>query len=144
MLIAFSLSEQYKDRFNFYLYLKQFLTELKINVAFKQDKLDRFLSNRKSQKSFKLFVDAYSNYLKTSKLDLSDLKLLDDAEKQDLSRLILSIGKFDKNNEINQLDGFLLGVDNKLKMAEESKTKMCPMIIKLSLLFALVVAILLI
>lgn len=144
MLIAYSLSEQYKDRYDFYLNLKQFLAELKINVAFKQDKLDKFLSARNSKKSFKLFVDAYFNYLKTNQLDLTALKLLDDSEKKDLNRIILSIGKFDKTNEINQLDGFLLSVENKFKSAEESKTKMCPMIIKLSLLFAVAVAILLI
>ena len=88
--------------------------------------------------------DAYFNYLKTNQLDLTALKLLDDSEKKDLNRIILSIGKFDKTNEINQLDVFLLSVENKLKSAEESKTKMCPMIIKLSLLFAVAVAILLI
>lgn len=144
MLIAFSLSEQYKDRYDFYLNLKQFLAEFKINVAFKQDKLDKFLATRKSQKSFKLFVDAYSNFLKTNQLDLSSLKLLDEVEKQNLTRLILSIGKFDKSNEISQLDGFLLVVEGQLKTAEASKAKMCPMIIKLSLLFALAVAVLLI
>lgn len=144
MLIAISLSEQYKDKFDFYYNLKQFLNQFKINVAFRQDKLNNFLQQTNSKKNFKMFVLDYQNYIKTGKLDLSNLKLLEQDEKLDLENIVKNIGKFDKNNEINQLEGFIASIDEKLKAAQENKAKMCPMIIKLSLLFALAVAILLI
>lgn len=144
MLIAISLSEQYKDKFDFYFNLKQFLNQFKINVAFKQEKLNKFLQKLNCKKNFKIFVLDYQNYLKTGKIDLSNLKILENDEKIELENIVKNIGKFDKHNEINQLEGFILSIEEKLKIAQENKAKMCPMIIKLSLLFALAMSILLI
>ncbi len=144
MLIAISLSEQYKDKFDFYSNLKQFLDQLKINVSFKQNILNKFIEEHNGQRQFKVFIMDYQQYLKTNTLDFSNLKLLEHEEKVELESIVKNIGKFDKDNEIKQLDGFLQSIDEKLQIAKENKTKMCPMIIKLSLLFALAMAILLI
>ena len=144
MLIAFSVSEQYKDKYDFYKNLKLFLNQLKINISFKQDKLEKFLNEAKPKKNFKIFINSYQNYLKTNNFDTSNLILLENDEKTELANIVKNIGKFDKNNEIYQLDSFLLNIDEKLKTAQENKTKLCPLIIKLSFLFALGLAILLI
>lgn len=144
MLIAFSVSEQYKDKYDFYKNLKLFLNQLKINISFKQDKLEKFLSETKPKKNFKIFINSYQTYLKTNNFDTSNLFLLENDEKTELANIVKNIGKFDKNNEIYQLDSFLLNIDEKLKIAQENKTKLCPLIIKLSFLFALGLAILLI
>ena len=144
MRIASALSEQYKEKYDFYQNMQQFLSQLKINVSFNQDKLDKFLQLHVGKKNFKNFVADYQVYLKTNNLDLSNLTLLETDEKTELATIIKNIGKFDKENELKQLDGFLLSIDEKLKTAKENKAKMCPMIIKLSLLFALAMAILLI
>ena len=144
MLIAISLSEQYKDKFDFYSNLKQFLDQLKINVSFKQNILNKFIEEHNGQRQFKVFIMDYQQYLKTNTLDFSNLKLLEHEEKVELENIVKNIGKFDKDNEIKQLDGFLQSIDEKLQIAKENKIKMCPMIIKLSLLFALALAILLI
>ena len=144
MIIAYSLSEQYKDKYDFYLNLKNFLNQFKINLSFKQDKIINFLNNLRPKKQFKLFINSYINYLSSDKLDLSEIKILDDEEKLELENLINDIGKYDVTNEINQIENFLYSIDQKLKKAEDDKTKLCPMIIKLSLLFAIGLAILLI
>ena len=144
MLIAISLSEQYKDKFDFYSNLKQFLDQLKINVSFKQNILNKFIEEHNGQRQFKVFIMDYQQYLKTNTLDFSNLKLLEHEEKVELENIVKNIGKFDKDNELKQLNGFLQSIDEKLQIAKENKTKMCPMIIKLSLLFALALAILLI
>ena len=47
-------------------------------------------------------------------------------------------------NELCQLENFMIKIDNELKKAEQEKVKLCPMILKLSLLFAIGVAIILI
>ena len=39
MLIARAVSEQYKEKFDFYSNLKTFLQQLKINVSFRQEKI---------------------------------------------------------------------------------------------------------
>ena len=144
MFIAKSLSEQYKDKYDFYLNLKNFLTQFKINVSFKQEKLTKFLSNIEPKKTFKSFIDAYKNYLNTNNLDLSEVKALEEDEKAELKDIIVSLGKFNTETELKQMEGFISSIDNKLEIALNNKNKLCPMIIKLSLLFAIGLAILLI
>jgi len=144
MLIANALSEQYKEKFDFYSNLKIFLQHFKINVSFKQEKVIDFLNKIKAKKQFNLFIKSYKNYLKTNEINFKEIKLLDEEEKQSLENIIKSIGSFDAKNEINQLDMFLIEIESKLKKAETDKAKLCPMILKLSLLFAIGLAILLI
>ena len=144
MLIAYAVSEQYKDKFDFYNNLKLFLQQFKINVSFRQEKINEFLNDIKPKKQFKIFIDEYKSYLKTNEINLSNLKLLDDEEKEELASFICNLGKFDVKTEINQLENFLAALELKLTKASEDKNKICPMIIKLSLLFAIGLSILLI
>lgn len=144
MAIAFGLSEQYKDKFDFYNNLKQMLNQLKINISFKQENLNAFLSNLKPKRCFKTFIEDYKAYLSSGTLSLANLPILEPEERAELESIVKNIGKFDKSNEITQLDSFVNLVDEKLKQAAENKNKLCPMIIKLSLLFALGLAILLV
>ncbi len=144
MLIAHAFSEQYKEKFDFYSNLKTFLNQFKLNLSFKQKKITDFLNNTKSKKQFNIFINSYKTYLKTNEFDLSLIKILDENEKEELCGIVKSIGNLDAKNEINQLDTFLVGVEDKLKQAEDDKKKLCPMIIKLSLLFAIGLAIILI
>lgn len=144
MLIAYSVSEQYRDKFDFYTNLKLFLQQFKINVSFRQEKITEFLCKCKPKKQFKLFVEEYQNFLKTNQLNLSNIKLLEEEDKDDLTNLVQNLGKLDAQNEIGQLENFLAVIELKLKKAEEDKNKLCPMILKLSLLFAIGLAILLI
>ena len=144
MLIAYSVSEQIKDKYDFFNNLKLFLNQFKINVSFRQEKINEFLQKNNSKKQFKLFIEEYSNFLKTGELDLEKIKVLDDDDKDILQDIVKNVGKYDAKNEINQMDSFLATVDVKLVKANEDKNKLCPMIIKLSLLFAIGLAILLI
>lgn len=144
MLIAHSLSEQYKEKFDFYNNLKLFLNQFKINVSFKKTKILDFLQNIQAKKQFKLFINSYKNYLKSNNLELNEIKILDIEEKETLKNIICNLGNFDTTNELNQIEMFISDVEQKLIRAEADKNKLCPMIIKLSLLFAVALAILLI
>lgn len=144
MMIAHSVGEQYKEKYDFYINLKNFLNQFKLNLAFKQEKIIDFLNNMKAKKQFNLFIQAYKNYLNNNELNLSYIKILDLEEKQQLTEIITHIGSLDVNNEIKQLETFSLVINDKLKIAEEQKNKLCPMIIKLSLLFAIAISIILI
>ena len=55
-----------------------------------------------------------------------------------------NIGRYDVRNELGQIDSFLATIEVKLKKALDDKNKLSPMILKLSLLFAIGLAILLI
>ena len=144
MLIAYAVSEQYKEKFDFYNNLKTFLNQFKLNLAFKQEKIIDFLNKIKSKKQFNIFIKEYKNYLKNNNINFSEIKILDAEEKSQLENIIKNIGKMDAQNEIHQLETFIIEIDEKLKKAEQDKTKFCPMIIKLSLLFAIGLAVILI
>lgn len=144
MLIARALSEQYKEKHDFYENLYNFLCQFKINLSFKQEKILEFLDNLTPKKQFKLFIDDYKGYLQNSDLNLDNLIFLEREEKDILKDLIYDIGKHDIKTEIEQLNGFILTIETKKNQTEQDKNKICPLILKLSLLFAIGLAILLI
>lgn len=144
MIIAYSISEQYKEKFDFYNNLKIFLQKFKINVSFKQSKIAEFIKSIKAKKQFNIFLKSYQNYLNKGILNLEQINILSDDEKNQLKNIVTNIGSYDVKNEISQIETFLIEIDQKLKKAEEDKKKLSPMIIKLSLLFAIGLAILLI
>ena len=144
MLIARAVSEQYKEKYDFYENLKTFLNQFKLNLSFRQEKILDFLNKTNAKKQFKLFINSYKKYLETNQLDFSEIKLLDNDEINQLEMIILNIGKLDAKNEINQLETFIVEIDAKLLKAQEDKNKLCPMILKLSLLFAIGLAVVLI
>lgn len=144
MLIARGISEQYKDKYDFYNNLKVFLNQFKLNLSFKQAKIETFLKSLTPKKQFATFVQAYINYLKGEELDLTTIKILEENELSELKDILINLGKYDTSSELKQIDSFLLLIDQKLTKANEDKNKICPMILKLSLLFAIGLAILLI
>jgi len=144
MLIAHAVSQQYKDKFDFYYNLNNFLNQFKMNVSFKKEEIEDFLNNLNYKKQFKILINRYKDYLTTNNLNFDDLDLLESEEKVTLSEILKSLGKYDAENEINQVNNFILLINEKLNKAKEEKQKLCPMILKLSLLFAIGVAIILI
>ena len=144
MIIARALSEQIIDKYDFYFNLKNFLNNFKLNVTFRQDKVLDFLNNTKCRKQFKLFVEDYKVFLVDGNLDFENLKMLNEEEKQELSDVVKNLGRLNARGEINQTEGFLGLVEARLNQAENDKVKLSPLILKLSFLFALGLAILLI
>lgn len=144
MLIARALSEQYKDKHDFYENLYNFLCQFKINLSFKQEKMVEFLDNLSPKRQFKLFIEDYKSYLQTNELNLDNLTFLESEEKENLKDLINDIGKHDVKTEIEQLNGLIEMVQAKKNQTEQDKNKICPLILKLSLLFAIGLAIILV
>ena len=144
MIISTSISVQYKERYNFFNQLKLFFQQFKLNVSFKQEKIETFLKSFKAEKQFALFINSYQNFLKGEELNLSSIKILEESEKQELIEAIKNIGNYNTKSEIEQLDLYIELANVRLNKAKEAKQRICPLIIKLSLLFALALAILLI
>ena len=49
MLIAYAVSEQYKEKFDFYDNLKKFLNQFKLNLSFRQETILEFLDKTKAK-----------------------------------------------------------------------------------------------
>ena len=144
MLIATAVSGQYKEKCDFYGNLHKFLCQFKINVSFKKEKIIDFLNQIQPKKQFKIFIDDYKVYLNNNTLNFSKITLLDEEEKQDLINIVKNLGEFNTENELQQLEGFLLIIKEKHKNSIEDKNKICPILLKLSLLFSIGLAIILI
>lgn len=144
MLIAKKVSEQYKDKYDFYCNLHSFLCQFKINLSFKQEKIVEFLIALTPRKHFKLFIEDYKEYLNTGVVNFENLTFLDVDEIENLQDIIFNLGKHDVKTELGQLDSFIEKINVKKTEAEQNRNKICPMIIKLSFLFALALVILLI
>lgn len=143
MLIAVAVSKQYSEKFIFYTNLKLFLEQFKINISFRQKKISDFLSEMKTNKVFINFIDCYQEYIDTGNTDLEKIKILDSDENREIEMIIKGIGRYDVKNEILQIDTFLSMVQIRLDKASKEKEKVCPLIIKLSLLFSIGLSILL-
>lgn len=143
MLIAKSFTDQYVEKYNFYFNLKSFFNQFKVNLSFKKDKILEFLDSIKAKREFAKFKHAYVQFLSIGELNLDEIKVIDFDEKNRLKEMVLSMGKFDAKNEIIQLETYIIEIEDKLKKAEVDKAKLCPLILKLSLLFAIGFAIVL-
>ena len=144
MIIAIGVSQQYKERYDFYQNLNIFLSQFKLNVSFKKEKITQFLSQIKAKKQFNIFINEYKNYLKNNQFNTGDIKILEEDEKEWLTSMVENLGAMNSDNELNQIELYLIESKSKLRKAEQDKSKLCPMIIKLSLLFAIGIAIILI
>jgi len=99
--------------------------------------------NKEKYEILPIYIDKKGNWNIYEK-DINEIKILDIEEKIQLEEIVKNIGKFDVANEIDQIDTFLITIESKFKQAEMDKIKICPMILKLSLLFAVGLAIILI
>lgn len=144
MIVAFKVSSFIKDKYNFYVHLKEFLNEFKLNLSFKREKITDFLTKQQYSKSFDVFINSYKEYLKSGELNLSDLIYLDDDEKEQLKAITTSIGRLDTQSELAQIEEFIAQINMKLQTSEKEKNKLCPLILKLSFLSAISVIIILI
>lgn len=144
MIVAFKVSSFIKEKYNFYVCLKEFLNEFKLNLSFKREKITDFLTKRQYSKSFDVFINSYKEYLKSGELNLGDLIYLDNDEKEQLKIITTSIGRLDTQSELAQIEEFIAQINMKLQTSEKEKNKLCPLILKLSFLSAISVIIILI
>ena len=75
-------------------------------------------------------------------LDLDFVKVLDDTEREQLTNMLRSLGKNDTSGELKQLDAYDIYLKDKMDRTKAERDKYCPLITKLSFLFAIGLAIL--
>ena len=142
MLIALGVVKQYKDRHNIFLELSMLLNEYELNIGFKKEKLKKIVSNFKATGDTKQILHIYlDNFNNTNNINLDSVKILQSDERSYLISMFKKLGTSDYENEKLQLLNFKAYIKDKLMESKEKKNKLCPLIIKLTFLFALGVAI---
>lgn len=145
MLISQGVCKQYRERYTLFEALSEFLRQMRLNLSFQKQKIKEILNRATIRKTSKEIYMSYLSYLEDgTSIDLGFIKVLDETEKEQITNMLLSLGKNDTSGELKQLDAYDVYLQDKLQAAKAEKDKNCPLITKLSLLFAIGLAILLI
>ena len=143
MLVAQGVCRQYRDRYAIYESLNEFFRQMRLNLSFQKQKINQILNQTTLKRTNKDIYVAYLNYLDDGKtLDLDFVRVLDDTEREQLTNMLCSLGKNDTSGELKQLDAYEIYLKDKMSTTKAEKEKHCPLITKLSFLFAIGLAIL--
>lgn len=145
MLISQGICRQYRERFALYNGLNDFFRQMRLNLSFQKQKIKQILTQTTLKRNNKEIYSAYYKYLdKAEPLNLNFVRILDETEQEQLTSMLLSLGKNDASGELKQLEAYDMYLQDKIQSAKQEKDKYCPLITKLSLLGAIGLAILLI
>ena len=138
MLIAKGVANQYKERNKFFVSVMSFLNMYELNIGFKKEKIKDLIEKLNVNGSAKILFSRYNDFLSTNaNLNLEEIKILTDEEKDFISNTFKSIGTSDYSNEMTQLKVFKGYIQEKIDLTSKDSSKNYPLIIKLSFLFSL-------
>ena len=138
MLVAQGVCRQYKERFALFDALSDFFRQMRLNLGFQKQKIKEILNQATIKKTNRDIYMAYLQYLeKGVELDFSFVRILDDVEQERLTNMLKSLGKNDADGEIRQLDAYDIYLRDKIAITKAERDRYCPLITKLSFLFAI-------
>ena len=143
MLVAQGLCKQYRERYALFESIGEFFRQMRLNLSFQKQKIKEILNQATLKKTNQEIYTTYLNYLeKGTNIDLGFIKILEDNEQEQLTNMLRSLGKNDTSGELKQLDAYDVYLKDKIETTRREKDKYCPLITKLSFLFAIGLAIL--
>ncbi len=143
MLIAQGVCKQYRERYALFEGLNDFFRQMQLNLNFQKQKINEIINQTSLRKNNKEIYIAYLDYLKEgTSLDITSIRILDDNEQVQITNMLLSLGKNDVSGELTQLESYKIYLSDKITQSRQEKDKYCPLITKLSFLFAVGLAIL--
>ncbi|MFQ6724072.1 MAG: hypothetical protein ACLRFE_01885 [Clostridia bacterium] len=143
MLISQGVCNQYRERYKLFESVGEFFRQMRLNLSFQKQKIKQILNQTSLKKNNQEIYRTYLNYLeKGTDIDISFVHILDEDERQQLSNMLYSLGKNDTFGELKQLDAYDIYLKDKIQTTKQQKEKYCPLITKLSFLFAIGLAIL--
>ena len=143
MLVAQGVCKQYRDRCALFEAVNDFFRQMRLNLGFQKQKIKEILKQATIKKTNKDIYTAYLNYLENgTPLSLNFVRILDDEEERHITNMLKSLGKNDTAGEIKQLDAYGIYLKDKIEVTRRERDRYCPLITKLSFLFAVGLAIL--
>ena len=145
MLIAKGIASQYKEKNTFYVSIMQFLNSYELNIGFKKDKIKDLVEKIEAKGQAKILFEEYKGYLTDeTALKFEDVKVITEEEKNFLIEMFTRLGTNDYSNEMTQLKVFKSYIQDKINISDKESNKNYPLIMKLSFLFSLGLALVLI
>ena len=143
MMIAQGVCKQYRERYILFEALGEFFRQMRLNLSFQKQKIKEILNQATLKRSNKEIYTTYLDYLENGNgLNLNNITLLGITEQEQITRMLISLGKNDTAGELKQLEAYDIYLKEKIENSRKEKEKYCPIITKLSFLFALGLAIL--
>ena len=145
MLIAKGVANQYRERHSFFIQIINFLNTYELNIGFKKEKIKDLVEKIETKAQARLLFDEYKKFLVEEKvLGFKDIKIITDDERVFLVDMFTSLGTNDYSNEMSQLKVFKIYIQDKINKSEKESNRNYPLIIKLSFLFSIGLALVLI
>lgn len=137
MAIAQGVCRQYRERCAVFEGINDFFTQMRLNLSFQKQKIKEILEKASIKRNCREIYTAYSQYLNNGQaIDLSQIKVLETDEQEQITNMLNSLGRSNAESEIKQLDVFKAYLTDKIEACKREKEKYCPLITKLSFLFA--------
>lgn len=137
MIVAQGVCRQYRERCVLFESVNDFFRQMQLNLAFQKQKIKEILEKTTIKKNNREIYTIYLEYLNSGKaIDLTSIKILDDTEQEQISSMLLSLGKSNAESEIKQLEVYEKYLQDKIQSSKQEKEKYCPLITKLSFLFS--------
>lgn len=142
VLIARGVAKQYSDKLKFFKNLKSFFEVYKLNIGFKKDKLKKIVENFNTDGEAKELLNSYQEFLDRGGEIKYFSKLISDEDNKIILDSLTRLGQGDFTTEKEQVKITLDYLSKEIEKAKSENDKVVPLIIKLSFLFALLIAIL--
>lgn len=140
--IAKGVAKQYTDKLRFFQNLKSFFDIYGLNLGFKKDKIRDIVKNFQTDGEASEFFLSYLNFLEKGGDIEFNSKIISDEDKKIIKDIFKSLGQGDYVTEKEQLKITMSYLNGQIETSKSESDKFCPLILKLSFLFALLVAIL--
>lgn len=138
MLIAQGVCRQYRERCYVFEGIDDFFTQMRLNLSFQKQKIREILEKASIKRNCKEIYTIYLQYLDSGQaIDLSPIKILEQDEQEQITNMLKSLGKSNVESEIKQLEVYKEYLKTQIEQCRAERNKYCPIITKLSLLFAI-------
>ena len=150
VFIGISINSYFTNRKKFFQEFSNFLEYLKIQVSFQKSKIKQLVEEYKKQnidENFMKLLDDYLLYLTNLNAEVPfevKLDILKENEKSIISRVFMSIGRFNSDGEVANIHNALKEANSLLVDAQENQKKYGAVGVKLSIALGLLLIIVII
>ena len=150
VFIGISINSYFTNRKKFFQEFSNFLEYLKIQVSFQKSKIKQLVEEYKKQnidENFMKLLDDYLLYLTNLNAEVPfevKLDILKENEKSIISRVFMSIGRFNSDGEVANIHNALKEANSLLIDAQENQKKYGAVSVKLSIALGLLLIIVII
>ena len=150
VFIGISINSYFTNRKKFFQEFSNFLEYLKIQVSFQKSKIKQLVEEYKKQnidENFIKLLDDYLLYLTNLNAEVpfeAKLDILKENEKSIISRVFMSIGRFNSDGEVANIHNALKEANSLLIDAQENQKKYGAVSVKLSIALGLLLIIVII